>query len=338
MPCSFVPLVSVLGLYILYKILDRVVRWPRVGRYSERYILVTGCGRGFGFLSCVQLDRLGCHVIAGCRSEMGEAELRKACSARLHIVRLDVSNPESVRKAYETVKSILPPGKGLWGIVNNAGIAGKRGRMEWLSIDDYKAVNAVNLYGLMDTTMVFLPLIKRERGRIVNVTSVGGRVSAPELTAYCISKYGVEAFNDSLRRSLKEFDCHVALVEPSGYRTNITSLESLEKSARDAWDEASKEAKEEFGEEYFKQYLAGVTSLKVSEDPSSFSEVTNAYEDALFSRWPRARYIPGRKAKNILTIVPNLPEWMSDWVIVKTMNRGGNIPPAFLQQQRKKDQ
>lgn len=112
MPCSFVPLVSVLGLYILYKILDRVVRWPRVGRYSERYILVTGCGRGFGFLSCVQLDRLGCHVIAGCRSEMGEAELRKACSSRLHIVRLDVSNPESVRKAYETVKSILPPGKG----------------------------------------------------------------------------------------------------------------------------------------------------------------------------------------------------------------------------------
>lgn len=84
--------------------------------------------------------------------------------------------------------------------------------------------------------------------------------------------------------------------------------------------------------------LAGVTSLKVSEDPSSFSEVTNAYEDALFSRWPRARYIPGRKAKNILTIVPNLPEWMSDWVIVKAMNRGGNIPPAFLQQQRKKDQ
>src|SRR6218665_962885 len=113
MSCSIVPLASALGLYVLYRILDRVIRWSRVGRYSERYVLVTGSGRGFGFLTCVQLDKLGCHVIAGCRSEAGEAELRKACSERLHIVRLDVSNPESVRKAYETVKSILPPGKGI---------------------------------------------------------------------------------------------------------------------------------------------------------------------------------------------------------------------------------
>lgn len=96
---------------------------------------------------------------------------------------------------------------GLWGLVNNAGVAGKRGRIEWLSIDDYKDVNAINLYGLIDTTMVFLPLIKRERGRIVSVTSVGGRISAPELTPYCISKYGVEAFNDSLR-SVQRHTCY----------------------------------------------------------------------------------------------------------------------------------
>ena len=88
---------------------------------------------------------------------------------------------------------------GLWGLLNNAGIFGALGPPEWHTIDDYKAVAAVNLYGLIDVTVTFLPLVKMARGRVVNTASVAGRCSVPYTTPYCVTKYGVEAFTDGLR-------------------------------------------------------------------------------------------------------------------------------------------
>ena len=84
-------------------------------------------------------------------------------------------------------------------MVNNAGVAGNFGPPEWLTIDDYKSVAAVNLYGLIDVTMTFLPLVKMARGRVVNMSSMGGRLTTPLFTSYAVTKYGVEAFTDGLR-------------------------------------------------------------------------------------------------------------------------------------------
>lgn len=87
---------------------------------------------------------------------------------------------------------------GLWAVVNNAGIAFPAAPPDWLTIEDYKPMLAVNLCGVINVTLSVLPLIKKCRGRVVNVASVFGRVS-PFSGPYCITKYGVEAFNDSLR-------------------------------------------------------------------------------------------------------------------------------------------
>ena len=87
----------------------------------------------------------------------------------------------------------------MWGLLNNAGIFGALGPPEWLTIDDYKAVAAVNLYGLIDVTMTFLPLVKMARGRVVNTSSAAGRISVPLGIPYNVTKYGVEAFTDGLR-------------------------------------------------------------------------------------------------------------------------------------------
>lgn len=92
----------------------------------------------------------------------------------------------------------LAPPSGLWAVVNNAGVSMPSGPTDWLTIDDYKSMLNVNLTGVIDVTLSVLPLIKVTRGRVVNVASVFGRVS-PFGGPYCISKYGVEAFNDSLR-------------------------------------------------------------------------------------------------------------------------------------------
>ena len=87
---------------------------------------------------------------------------------------------------------------GLWGVVNNAGISLPSGPTDWLTIEDYKPMLAVNLCGVINVTLSVLPLIKKAKGRVVNVASVFGRIS-PFGGPYCVSKYGVEAFNDSLR-------------------------------------------------------------------------------------------------------------------------------------------
>lgn len=87
---------------------------------------------------------------------------------------------------------------GLWAVVNNAGVGLPSGPTDWLTIEDYKHMLAVNLCGVIDVTLSVLPLIKKAKGRVVNVASVFGRIS-PFGGPYCVSKYGVESFNDSLR-------------------------------------------------------------------------------------------------------------------------------------------
>ncbi len=89
--------------------------------------------------------------------------------------------------------------KGLWGLLNNAGISGYKGPVEWLIRDDYKTVLNVNLHGLIDVTVTFLPLLKKAKGRIVNMSSVYGRIAVAEAAPYAISKHGVEAYSDSIR-------------------------------------------------------------------------------------------------------------------------------------------
>lgn len=107
-------LTVLLGIYLLYKFIDHILLLPRVGNYSDRYIFVTGCDSGFGHSLVKRLDLLGCHVFAGCFTEKGETDLKKMCSERLQPVPLDVTNRDSVRRAFEMVSSkLLSTGNGV---------------------------------------------------------------------------------------------------------------------------------------------------------------------------------------------------------------------------------
>lgn len=88
---------------------------------------------------------------------------------------------------------------GLWGLVNNAAVSGPRGRFEWLKADDFRETNESNLYGLIDLTITLLPLIKQERGRVVNISSLAGRMVLPFAVPYCVSKFAVECLTDAWR-------------------------------------------------------------------------------------------------------------------------------------------
>ena len=106
-------LIALLGVVVVYKLLDHIARLWRVDNYSDRYVFVTGCDSGFGQALVQRLDSLGCHVFAGCFTEKGETELRKVCSERVHPVPIDITDHDSVRNAYELVRDKLQSaGKG----------------------------------------------------------------------------------------------------------------------------------------------------------------------------------------------------------------------------------
>ena len=135
-------------------------------------------------------------VLAACLTEKGAEQLRNKTSDRLETVILDVTKTESIVTATQWVKEHVG-NRGLWGLVNNAGIC-VFAINEWLKKEDFANILDVNLLGMIEVTLSMLPLVRKARGRVVNISSSMGRVSLCG-GGYCISKYGIEAFSDSLR-------------------------------------------------------------------------------------------------------------------------------------------
>ncbi|NXP66711.1 RDH1 dehydrogenase, partial [Chloropsis cyanopogon] len=139
---------------------------------------------------------------------------------------------------------------GLFGLVNNAGVANPIGPTEWMDIEDFRRVMAVNTFGAIEVTLQLLPLLKRARGRVVNTSSVLGRISANG-GGYCLSKFCIEAFSDSLR--CVRSPGRVSVVEPGFFKTNVTDLDSLEASLRQRWERLEPATRSSYGEHFFPQ-------------------------------------------------------------------------------------
>ncbi|OWF38518.1 17-beta-hydroxysteroid dehydrogenase type 6-like [Mizuhopecten yessoensis] len=295
-----------------------VIRWQwrnlKIKKREDLYVLITGCDSGFGNLLTKHLDNLGINVFAGCLTQKGGDDLRKATSNRVCIIDLDVTNQDSLHKAYEEVKSRLPDGRGLWGLVNNAGIFGQSCYVasDWLNIDDYKSVMAVNLYGTIEVTRTFLTLIRREKGRIVNTTSVSGRVAIGGAPYVC-SKYAAEGFADSLRSELWKSGVSVHIIEPSGYKTNFCSGEGIRENLRKRYQALDEEKREYYGEDFVSKLTSGMDFERNMS--SNLKEVIEAYTHALTARFPSARYLVGWDAKTLYRFLWSAPEWLSSFLL-----------------------
>ncbi|MEE6521847.1 hypothetical protein FKM82_020180 [Ascaphus truei] len=145
---------------------------------------------------------------------------------------------------------------GLFGLVNNAGRATPIGPTDWLEIEDFHRVLDVNLIGLIEVTLKFLPLLKMARGRVVNVASVMGRLAFGG-GGYCLSKCGVESFSDSLRRDMQHFGVKVSIIEPGFFKTGVTSLDIIEKDLHRLWDRLTPEVRHSYGDIYFNKCKYG---------------------------------------------------------------------------------
>ncbi|XP_053152818.1 17-beta-hydroxysteroid dehydrogenase type 6-like [Hemicordylus capensis] len=303
-------LAALVGLYFLR-------RWYRerqtVDNLTEKYVFITGCDSGFGNQLARQLDARGLRVLAACLTSKGAEQLERVSSERLRTTILDVSCMESVAAATEWVKGCVG-NKGLWGLVNNAGIGHPAVPNEWMTKEDFVKELNVNLIGLIDVTLHMLPLVKKARGRVVNVASILGRISFYG-GGYCPSKYGVEAFSDSLRRELLPFGVKIAIVEPGYFRTSMTNTQSCLDNLEQLWVITPQEVKDSYGQTYFDNLYKTLKETLTTKCCTDLFLVTDCMEHALISHYPRTRYSGGWDAQFFYIPLSYLPTALVDLVL-----------------------
>jgi NAD(P)-dependent dehydrogenase (short-subunit alcohol dehydrogenase family) len=287
------------------------------GRPAEHYaanvpsgtVLVTGASSGIGEATALHLTELGFDAVAAVRKD--EDAERLAVSG-LRTVKLDVADSESIAAA----RAELGDGP-LVGLVNNAGIA-VAAPLEFLPLDQFRHQLEINLVGQLAVTQQFLPALRAGRGRIVNVSSIGGRVALPLVGAYNASKFALEAMSDSLRRELLSLGVDVIVIEPGGVKTPIW------RKGNELAAEISADMPPE-AEGLYGRLMAALRTQTVkiaTETGIEPREVAEAIGHALTAGRPRARYLVGRDAKMRGTAVKVLPARVMDRLVARAMGQG----------------
>ncbi|MCC6242901.1 MAG: SDR family oxidoreductase [Gemmatimonadaceae bacterium] len=189
-----------------------------------RAVLVTGASSGIGRRIAETLAREGFFVYAGARRAEDIAEL--SAKPNMQGIRLDVTQVADIAAAVRTVEAA---GRGLYGVVNNAGVAAIAPLIE-MDERELTSLFDVNVFGPYRITKAFSPLLIASRGRVVNISSISGILSGPLLGAYSMSKHAVEAYGDALSAEVARFGVRVSLIEPGNYRSEIgrTTIRQIE--------------------------------------------------------------------------------------------------------------
>ncbi len=276
-----------------------------------RSVVVTGASTGIGRASALLLDSGGWRVFAGVRRDEDAAALRKVASERLVPLILDVTDPEQIVMAAAEVGEAVGEA-GLDGLVNNAGIA-IPSPLETMPIEDFRRQIEINLTGQVAVTQAMLPLIRRARGRIVFVSSIGGRIAFPLTGAYHAAKWGVEAVGDVFRQELRPWGISVSLVEPGSIDTAIWKRGEREADAMG--DRVP--AREELYGRAIASYRDVVKSLAERGIPPT--KVAEVIEHALSARRPRTRYLVGLDARVQARAKVLLPTRVFDRIVARVM-------------------
>ncbi|XP_060923163.1 D-beta-hydroxybutyrate dehydrogenase, mitochondrial [Limanda limanda] len=279
--------ISALLLFLLAKLVSRHRRGPMQDGRGHA-VLITGCDSGFGHQLARCLDHKGFVVFAGCLCPegIGAQSLSRQTSSSLTILRLDVTKDEDVQQAKKTVQDNLPE-KGLWAVVNNAGIT-DWSEIEWSTFRDFHNMVDVNLFGCIRTSIAFLPLVRAAKGRMVYVSSIFSFFNCPNMGAYSVSKRGLEAFADCLRVEMNSFGVKVSIIQPGnfGQATNIIRM----KSGLDIWEKLDDERKQTFN----RQYIELASEYFLSTCKAGFKDtglVIDAMMHAVMSGRPKYRYL-----------------------------------------------
>ena len=238
--------------------------------------------------------------------------LKAQGSVRLQPILLDVTDAGSIEQARRQITEQVGP-RGLAGLVNNAGIA-VVGPLEAVPIADLRRQFEVNVIGQVAVTQAFLPLLRKGRGRIINMGSIAGRAAMPVMGPYSASKFALEALTDALRLEVQQWGIQVSIVEPGAIATPIWTKSG-----------AKAEELETVTSEELKTLYAGVIAgvrARVAEAAARAippSVVSDAVVHALTASRSKTRYLVGRDAKVRALMIKLLPDRWSDrlmtWIL-----------------------
>ena len=262
---------------------------------GQKAVLVTGASSGLGRAMTEMMASRGYFVYAGARKDRDMQELNAI--ENVQAVRLDVTKQDEIDAAVTTIRDA---GRGLYGLVNNAGVVVLSPLIE-IDEEDFDFQMNVNVYGPYRITRAFAPLIMESKGRISIISSISGTLAGSTWGPYSMSKHAMEAFGDSLAEEMERFGVKVSLIEPGTYRSKIGD-NAVNRMAQRKQTVDSSEFKEELSESV--EWVT--THISQSGDPN---EVAEAVMHALFDENPKPRYL----------VVPNQEQ--AQWTINRAIER-----------------
>lgn len=266
---------------------------------DQKVAIVTGSSSGIGFETSLTLARNGFHTYATIRNMEGEkskplTEVAKNENLQLRAIELDVDNDKSV---IDAINTIVEERERIDVLINNAGYA-LGGALEDSSMDEIKAQFETNFFGAVRATKAVLPVMRRQgAGKIVNITSMGGRIAIPLSSSYHGSKFALEGLSESIRYELEPFGIKVILIEPGAVGSNFWKNIKIAKSSSD-----SNSPYTQFGNKILKAYE------QMEQNTISPSVVAKTILDAVTSNNPQLRYVVGEDAAKTLEARKNMPD------------------------------
>ena len=267
---------------------------------ETKIILITGASSGMGYQTAEILAKQGHKIYGGARRIEKMEPLKEYGVIPL---KLDVTSEQSCKEAIDEI--INNEGK-IDVLINNAGY-GSYGAVEDVTIEEAKRQFEVNLFGLARLTKEVLPYMRKQKsGRIINTSSMGGRLVSFMGSWYHATKYAVEAFSDGLRMETSDFGIKVILIEPGGIKTDwcFIAADHLEESSKGGpYEEIGRKTAEGMRKQY---------SGRMMSDPKV---VSKAISKAVNSNRPKTRYLIGFGAKPLVFAHAILPTRVFDWIM-----------------------
>ncbi len=270
---------------------------------AQRAVLVTGASTGIGRATALLLDERGFTVFAGVRRDVDAQSLRDEASDRLVPLILDVTKAVDVAAAANAIEAAGIP---LVGLVNNAGVAAAA-PLEFVAVADFRHQLEVNVVGQLAVTQAVLPLLRAAKGRIANVTSIGGLIAGQMLGPYHASKFAFEAMTHTLRQELAPWGIEVIAIEPGQIATPIWATSAA--TAARMQESMPPEMLELYGA---RAEGAREMARNAAKNGLPAIEVAKVIVKALTVGHPRTRYPVGTDAKIGAAVVARLPDRLRD--------------------------
>jgi NAD(P)-dependent dehydrogenase (short-subunit alcohol dehydrogenase family) len=260
---------------------------------AESVALVTGSSSGIGFETALHLARNGYKTYASMRNLEKSKDITQVATREklpVEVVQLDVDEDSSVKQAVD--KIVATEDQRIDVLVNNAGY-GLFGALEDLSIAEMKAQFETNFFGVIRVTQQVIPVMRKQKGgTIVNISSVGGRIGIPGLSAYHSTKFALEGLSESISYELEPFGIKVVLIEPGFIRTNIMNSSIIAKKAQD-----QKSPYFSLTQQLERSFKAAMVNTSASSTPEVVAKVV---VQAITSESPKLRYAVGNDAASII--------------------------------------